>query len=212
MKWIIGTISASASVPVICRGEGREQVGVESPRLVDGAPQAVRLEADVGVGEEQVLAPRGLAGPEAGVLLADPALRQRFGRREAEAVVLGPEALEDLRGAVVALVVVDDDLDVRLVAREQRPDDALDVVALVARRDADAHERAVPVGPGGGGGVRVGAPVHAQVDDGHQQRAGREDGAGDHEGLECDHARASGAPRRLASIEPDRPVRRSSAS
>jgi hypothetical protein len=108
--------------------------------VADQRRRRVRLQAHVGVDEQQVRTPRGLREALAGVVLARPS-------RGAAAAPLQPHArvhrgvgAHDLGGAVGRVVVHDHDLDRHAPASPRRRERVADVDGLVAGRDQDRDQ------------------------------------------------------------------------
>src|SRR5436190_1726095 len=92
----------------------------------------------------------------AGVLLAAPAFRQRRSRLQPDAGVSAGDLPDDVGGAVLGVVVEDDDLDLDPVAGQGCLDGGADGAFLIAGRYEDGD---------GPDGLRLrGRPVEPEVD------------------------------------------------
>jgi len=111
----------------------REVVEALAHGVRGGLTQRALREHDVRVGEEQPLAGRALGASPQRVVLAEPPRRQLVDAKHQQSLVPRGEVSEDGARRVARAIVDGDDLEARIVLREQRSDGVPDGRAFVAR-------------------------------------------------------------------------------
>jgi hypothetical protein len=132
-------------LPEAFRLDARQETEKVQPLPLEephGPREHVRRVADVRVGEQQELAPRGGRALGERMRLSEPARRRLGAGDDTHPRILPCETLEDGGGPVGRPVLDGHDLQVRTALSEVPPDRCADVPLLVARGDDDRHERA----------------------------------------------------------------------
>jgi hypothetical protein len=109
--------------------------------FADRAPQHLRIEVHVGIGEQQVLAARDLRAGVQRVRLAQPARRQLRDVQRTQAGFVERQPVQDGACGIGGAVVDGHHFQARVVEREQRPQGRLDGGGFVQCADHDRHRR-----------------------------------------------------------------------